>query len=183
MKKYAYLTSIIFSFSVALPFYSERHDKKTILYANELLDHYIKDPASEKLYALKELKSLTNKNPRNVKIRSIYLNILLLEKHYVQGLEQIKIINKTGPMALSKLNECLLTERVGKDPGSCYQQAAKLFSAKNDHDTNYILALKFSQDPNFRSERSRLVNAGKINKEAENIIDMDKQTFLATFYP
>lgn len=183
MKKYAFLTFIIFSFSLALYFYSEHHDKKTILYASGLLDRYLKDPASQRFYTLTELNSLMNKNPKNVKVRSIYLNILLLEKHYVQGLEQIKIINKTSPMALSKLNECLLTERVGKEPGSCYQQAAKLFSAKNNHDTNYILALKFSQDPNFRSERSRLVNAGKINKEAENIIDMDKQTFLATFYP
>ncbi|WP_241613540.1 hypothetical protein [Rosenbergiella epipactidis] len=183
MKKYAYLTFIIFSFSVALYFYSERHDKKTILYANRLLDRYIKDPASEKLYSLKKLKSLTNKNPRNVKVRSIYLNILLLEKHYTQGLEQIKIINKTSPVALSKLNECLLIERVGKEPRSCYQQAVKLFRAKRNHDNNYILALKFSQDPNFLSERYRLVNAGKITKEAENIIDMDKQTFLATFYP
>ena len=183
MKKYAYLTFIIFSFSLALYFYSEHHDKKTILYANGLLDRYIKDPASERFYALKELKSLTNKNPRNVKIRSIYLNILLLEKHYTQGLEQIKIINKNSPIALYKLNECLLIERVGKEPRSCYQQAVKLFRAKRNHDNNYILALKFSQDPNFLSERYRLVNAGKITKEAENIIDMDKQTFLATFYP
>ncbi|WKX26187.1 hypothetical protein [Tatumella ptyseos] len=183
MKKHACLTIIIFSFSLALYFHSEYHDKKTIFYANGLLDRYIKDPASERFYVLTELKSLTNKNPRNFKVRSIYLNILLLEKHYTQGLEQIKIINKTSHTALFKLNECLLIERVGKDPRSCYQQAVKLFRAKRNHDTNYILALKFAQDPNFRSERYRLVNAGKITKEAENIIDMDKQTFLAIFYP
>ncbi|WP_241606101.1 hypothetical protein [Rosenbergiella epipactidis] len=147
MKKYSYLTSIIFSFSVVLYFYSERHDKKTILYANGLLDRYIKYPASEKLHALKELKSLTNKNPRNVKVRSIYLNILLLEKHYTQGLEQIKTINKNSPIALSKLNECLLIERVGKEPRSCYQQAVKLFRAKRNHDNTSILVLKFSQNP------------------------------------
>ena len=183
MKKYAYLTFIIFSFSLAFCLYKEHVDKKTIIYANEVLERYIKYPTSEGMYALEELHSLTQKNPGNVQVRSIYLNILLLEKQYVHGLEQIKIINKNSPVALSKLNECILTERVGKEPGSCYQQATKLFSAKNNHDTNYILALKFSQDPNFISERSRLAKAGKITKEAEDIIDMDKQTFLNTFYP
>ena len=183
MKKYAYLTFIIFSFSLAFYLYKGHLNKKTIIYANGILERYIKDPISEGLYALEELRSLTNKNSGNIQVRSIYLNILLLEKQYIQGLEQIKIINKNSPVALSKLNECILTERVGREPGNCYQQATKLFSAKNNHDTNYILALKFSQDPSFRSERSRLVKAGKITKEAEDIIDMDKQDFLNTFYP
>ena len=101
----------------------------------------------------------------------------------MQDLEQIKIINKTSAIAFSKLNEYLLIERVDKEPRSCYQQAVMLFRAKRNYDSNYILALRFSQDPNFLSEWYRLVNAGKITKEAENIIDTDKLTFLENFYP
>ncbi len=46
-----------------------------------------------------------------------------------------------------------------------------------------FLALKFANDPRFEDERKRLIETGRIIQEVQEIIAMDKQTFLQTFYP
>ena len=183
MKKCTYLIFIIFCFILVFFLYRENHARKTISYANQVLNDYIKEPNNKAFHALQELKKLTNENSNNFQVRSLYLNILLLEKQYSLGLEQIKILNRIKPLPLSKLNECILIERIGDAVGHCYQDAIALFAANNNRDDNYILALKFANDPRFEDERKRLIETGRIIQEVQEIIAMDKQTFLQTFYP
>ncbi|KMK10121.1 hypothetical protein ABW07_02450 [Pluralibacter gergoviae] len=70
---------------------------------------------------------MTIKYPNNINVRNMYTNILLADKNYLLGLEQLKIINKVNPKPVSKLTECMLVERNDKDAASCYKYAASLF--------------------------------------------------------
>ncbi len=66
--------------TVSLKITPEPHKEKQTLYANDLFIRYIKGLGNRGFYALKELRGLTEKYPKNTQTRSIYLNILLLEK-------------------------------------------------------------------------------------------------------
>nr|EKV9899817.1 hypothetical protein [Pluralibacter gergoviae] len=99
------------------------------------------------------------------------------------GLEQLKIINKGNPKPVSKLTECMLVERNGKDAASCYKYAVSLFEKNNKEDDNYIIALYLAGDSRFEVAKNKLVSSGKLMDTEKSILSMSRNELIGTFFP
>ena len=101
-------------------------DKPTEDAANLVVKYTLSDDADKEGY-VKQLEDMTIKHPNNSNVRNMYTDVLIADKQYSLGLEQLKIINKVNPKPVSKLTECMLVERNGKETASCYKDAVPLF--------------------------------------------------------
>lgn len=157
-------------------------DKPTEDAANLVAKYTLSDDADKEGY-VKQLEDMTIKYPNNINVRNMYTNILLADKKYLLGLEQLKIINKVNPKPVSKLTECMLVERNDKDAASCYKYAASLFEKNNKEDDNYIIALYLAGDSRFEVEKNELVSSGKLMDTEKSILPMSRNELIGTFFP
>ncbi|MCK1069424.1 hypothetical protein OCJ35_02935 [Pluralibacter gergoviae] len=157
-------------------------DKPTEDAANLVAKYTLSDDADKKGY-VKQLEDMTIKYPNNINVRNMYANILIADKKYSLGLEQLKIVNNVNPEPVSKLTECMLVERNGKEVASCYKEAVSLFEKKHEDDDNYIIALYLAGDSRFEVARNKLVSSGKLTETEKNILSMSRNELIGTFFP
>ncbi|CAE1149125.1 hypothetical protein [Serratia sp. Tan611] len=160
----------------------EYQDKPTEDAAN-LVTKYTLSGDEERGEYLKQLEEMTVKHPGNNNVRNMYANILLAEKNYPMGLEQLKVINKDNPKPGSKLTECMLMEKTGESVGRCYQDAVCLFEKSNNDDDNYILALYLADDPKFEVEKNKLVSSGRLTDAEKKILSLSRNELIGSVLP
>ncbi|MGK8934014.1 hypothetical protein ACRS85_14760 [Pluralibacter gergoviae] len=157
-------------------------DKLTEDAANLVAKYLLSDDADKEGY-VKQLEDMTIKHPNNSNVRNMYTDVLIADKQYSLGLEQLKIINKGNPKPVSKLTECMLVERNGKDAASCYKYAVALFEKNNKEDDNYIIALYLAGDSRFEVAKNELVSSGKLMDTEKSILSMSRNQLIGTFFP
>lgn len=157
-------------------------DKPTEDAANLVTKYTLSGDADKEVY-VKKLEGMTIKYPNNINIRNMYANILIADKKYSSGLEQLEIVNKVNPKPVSKLTECMLAERNGKNETSCYKEAVSLFEKKNKNDDNYIIALNLSGDPRFEVEKNKLESSEKLTEAQRNILSMSRGELISSIFP
>ncbi|EMO6899939.1 hypothetical protein QDZ16_002471, partial [Pluralibacter gergoviae] len=182
--KYSLITFLLFFIPIAAIAINGTvyQDKPTEDAANLVAKYTLSDDADKEGY-VKQLEDMTIKYPNNINVRNMYTNILLADKKYLLGLEQLKIINKVNPKPVSKLTECMLVERNDKDAASCYKYAVSLFEKNNKEDDNYIIALYLAGDSRFEVAKNELVSSGKLMDTEKSILSMSRNQLIGTFFP
>ncbi|MBW7982697.1 hypothetical protein [Enterobacillus tribolii] len=158
-------------------------DEPTKEAANLVTKYALSDDNAERDNYLKQLEEMAEKNPSNNNVRNMYANILLAERKYFLGLHQLQLINKETPKPGSKLTECMLLERTGKDAGDCYREAVSLFEKNNENDDNYVMALYLSNNPKFEAKKNELMKKGKLENEGENIFSLNRNELINSIFP
>ena len=160
----------------------EYQDKATEDAANQVTKYMLSGDEERGKY-LKQLKKMTANHPGNNNVRNMYANILIAERNYPMGLEQLKIINKDNPKPGSKLTECMLMEKAGERAGGCYQGVVSLFEESHTEDDNYIIALYLSGDPKFEAEKNKLMGSGRLTEEEKNILSLRRDELIGSVLP
>lgn len=177
-----FLSMVLFPIVVIAANSIKYQDKATEDAANLVTQYTLADDAQKQGY-LKKLEALTVKHPDNNNVRKMYANILIADKKYPSGLEQMEMLNKNNPQPVSKLTECMLVERNGKDAESCYKNAVALFETNRITDDNYVMALYLADDPRFEAEKKKLISSGKLTETEKSLFSMSKNELISTMFP
>lgn len=112
----------------------------------------------------------------------MYANVLLADKQYQAGLQQIEIINKKhAPPFL--LTECMIKERLNIPLDGCYKATVRIMDKNNIKDINYLTALFFASDPRFDEERSKQLRADEISDDQAAYYNISRADFLLNLFP
>ncbi|WP_288497976.1 hypothetical protein [uncultured Erwinia sp.] len=159
------------------------HMDKSTQQASELTKRMtIADPA-EKIILLEKLKILVTKKPDNIWVRKMYVNNLIAEKHYQQGLAGLEVIIKQRFSRIDLLTECMLKERLGHRDEACYQKVIQLSEKDNLVDSDYITALFFTDSPKFETLKSTLIKEKQFSESDFLVFTLGKEKMLHEFFP
>ncbi|MCT4703930.1 hypothetical protein MUA02_18925 [Enterobacteriaceae bacterium H20N1] len=149
----------------------------------KLVDEYTKASSKGKQRFITELQILTHKNPENSNVRKMYANVLLADKQYQSGLQQIEIINKKYGTPSFLLTACMVKERLNMPFNGCYKDIIRIMDKNNVKDVNYLTALFFASDPRFDEERRKQLRADEISGEQAAYYNLSREDFLLNLYP
>ncbi|PVF10608.1 hypothetical protein DBO95_29660, partial [Yersinia pestis] len=90
-----------------------------------------------------------DENPENINVRKMYINSLLADRYYAEGLQELEILNKKHFTRTDLLTECMVKERLGKRDDECYRQVIHLSEQQQSIDSDYLTALFFANDKRF----------------------------------
>lgn len=124
-----------------------------------------------------------DKNPENNAIRNMYVNNLIAERHYKEGLDYLKVMNNQTLTRTHLLTQCMLQERLGDRDEGCYKKVITLSEGNNVIDSDYISALFFIGDKKFETLRYELIKENKFKKSDFLVFTLGKEKLLHTFFP
>lgn len=183
--RFHYFTFILFIYLSfpALAIEEIHHMEKSTQQASDLTKRMtIADPA-EKIILLEKLKILVAENPDNIWVRKMYVNNLIAEKHYHQGLAGLEVIIKQRFSRVDLLGVCMLKERLGHRDESCYQKVIQLSEKDNLVDSDYITALFFTDSPKFETLKSTLIKEKQFSESDFLVFTLGKEKMLHEFFP
>lgn len=151
--------------------------------AEHLTKKLIAADDNEKKNILKAFKILADQNNENVIIRNMYINNLIAEKYYKEGIKNLEIINKEKPGRTSLLTQCMLKERLGSKDDNCYRQVIFMSEKENIVDSDYLSALFFADDKKFKEVKEKQIKKGKFKESDFIIFSMGKEKMLNEIYP
>lgn len=150
--------------------------------ASELIMKYTFADEKEKNIAREKLNCLAKHNPRNTNVIRAYASILISEKDYREALTLLKGYNTSNNDTPFKLQECMLRERVGEHDALCYKQVISLAEGKGIKDTDYLMALFFTDDKRFTKEKESYIARTGFERDFD-IFNKSKSEVLQVFYP
>ncbi|EIS26521.1 hypothetical protein, partial [Yersinia pestis] len=127
--------------------------------------------------------NLLDENPENINVRKMYINSLLADRYYAEGLQELEILNKKHFTRTDLLTECMVKERLGKRDDECYRQVIHLSEQQQSIDSDYLTALFFANDKRFEPLKNRLIKEGVFKESDLLIFTLSKETMLREFYP
>lgn len=132
---------------------------------------------------LSSFKKLMDKNPENVSIRNMYINNLIAERYYREGLSYLEVMNKNRPTRTNLLTQCMLQERLGDRNEGCYKKVIALSEGSNVIDSDYMSALFFMNDTRFETLRRELIKGKKFKESDFLVFTLGKEKMLHEFFP
>lgn len=151
--------------------------------AVELTQKMIFSKEEEKNKIFSSFKELMDKNPENIAIRNMYINNLIAEKYYEEGLNYLRAMNKKNLTRTNLLTQCMLQERLGKRDEGCYKKVIALSEENNAIDSDYISALFFMDDKKFKALRYELIKENKFKESDFLVFTLGKEKMLHEFFP
>ncbi|MFK8256203.1 hypothetical protein ACFL9S_00245 [Erwinia sp. AnSW2-5] len=151
--------------------------------AVELTKKMIFSDENEKNKILYSFKELMDKNPENIAIRNMYINNLIAEKHYKEGLSYLRVMNKENLTRTNLLTQCMLQERLGNRDEECYKKVISLSQENNAIDSDYLSALFFMDDKRFYALKNELIKENKFKKSDFLVFTLGKEKMLHEFFP
>lgn len=137
----------------------------------------------EKSKILSSFKKLMDKNPENVVIRNMYINNLIAERHYREGLSYLEVMNKNRLTRTNLLTQCMLQERLGTKSEGCYKKVITLSEESNVIDSDYMSALFFMNDTRFDTLKRELIKENKFKESDFLVFTLGKEKMLHEFFP
>lgn len=151
--------------------------------AVELTKKMIFSDEAEKNKIFSSFKELMDKNPGNIAIRNMYINNLIAEKHYEEGVKYLRAMNKKNLTRTNLLTQCMLQERLGNKDEGCYKKVIALSEENNAIDSDYISALFFMDDKRFEALRHELIKENKFKESDFLVFTLGKEKMLHEFFP
>lgn len=151
--------------------------------AVELTKKMIFSDEEEKNKIFSSFKELMDENPGNITIRNMYINNLIAEKHYEEGLKYLRAMNKKNLTRTNLLTQCMLQERLEKRDEGCYKKVIALSEENNAIDSDYISALFFMDDKRFEALRHELIKENKFKESDFLVFTLGKEKMLHEFFP
>lgn len=151
--------------------------------AVELTKKMIFSDEVEKNKIFSSFKELMDKNPGNIAIRNMYINNLIAEKHYEEGVKYLRAMNKKNLTRTNLLTQCMLQERLGNKDEGCYKKVIALSEENNAIDSDYISALFFMDDKRFEALRHELIKENKFKESDFLVFTLGKEKMLHEFFP
>lgn len=151
--------------------------------AVELTKKMIFSDEEEKNKIFSSFKELMDENPGNITIRNMYINNLIAEKHYEEGLKYLREMNKKNLTRTNLLTQCMLQERLEKRDEGCYKKVIALSEENNAIDSDYISALFFMDDKRFEALRHELIKENKFKESDFLVFTLGKEKMLHEFFP
>lgn len=151
--------------------------------AVELTKKMIFSDEEEKNKIFSSFKELMDENPGNITIRNMYINNLIAEKHYEEGLKYLRAMNKKNLTRTNLLTQCMLQERLEKRDEGCYKKVIALSEKNNAIDSDYISALFFMDDKRFEALRHELIKENKFKESDFLVFTLGKEKMLHEFFP
>lgn len=151
--------------------------------AVELTKKMIFSDEEEKNKIFSSFKELMDKNPGNIAIRNMYINNLIAEKHYEEGVKYLRAMNKKNLTRTNLLTQCMLQERLGNKDEGCYKKVIALSEENNAIDSDYISALFFMDDKRFEALRHELIKENKFKESDFLVFTLGKEKMLHEFFP
>ncbi|MEJ5062238.1 hypothetical protein WH279_01510 [Erwinia sp. MYb375] len=149
----------------------------------ELTKKMIFSDEEEKNKIFSSFKELMDENPGNITIRNMYINNLIAEKHYEEGLKYLRAMNKKNLTRTNLLTQCMLQERLEKRDEGCYKKVIALSEENNAIDSDYISALFFMDDKRFEALRHELIKENKFKESDFLVFTLGKEKMLHEFFP
>ncbi|WP_160622301.1 hypothetical protein [Mixta intestinalis] len=151
--------------------------------AAELSRKMVLSDQAEKNNILNQLKNLLVKNPDNNDIRKIYINQLIAEKHYQEGLNNLEVLNQKNLTRTHLLTQCMLKERLGNRDENCYKKVIALSEQAKVIDSDYMSALFFIDKEKFENLKAKLIKENKFRESDFLVFTLGKEGMLHEFYP
>jgi hypothetical protein len=151
--------------------------------AAELSRKMVLSDQAEKNNILNQLKNLLAKNPDNNDIRKIYINQLIAEKHYQEGLNNLEVLNQKNLTRTHLLTQCMLKERLGNRDENCYKKVISLSEQAKVIDSDYMSALFFIDKEKFENLKEKLIKENKFRESDFLVFTLGKEGMLHEFYP
>ncbi|MBT0724709.1 hypothetical protein HH682_09730 [Rosenbergiella sp. S61] len=132
---------------------------------------------------LLKINSIRKKHPENTDILLMYINSLIGEKHYKEGINFLKILYEKKPIRTYLLTQCMLTQRLGGKERGCYEDVVHLSEKQNLIDSDYVTALFFTDTKKFNTVKHQLIKENKFKESDFLIFTLGKEKMLHEFFP
>lgn len=183
------LTSILFAiffytYASLQPAYAatQTPDKAT-QEASELVTKIITADRDDKETLFEAFKSLVNKHSENIYIRRMFINSLLAEGHYEEGLNQLDSMEKGRLTRVDLLTRCMVRERISMRDEKCYQDVIAQAQKTHSIDSDYITAVFFTDLAEFERLKTTLIKENKFTESDFLIFSLGRETLLHEIYP
>ncbi|WP_414163476.1 hypothetical protein ACMGGS_16210 [Superficieibacter sp. BNK-5] len=150
--------------------------------ASELVTKYTLADTKEKKVVQDKLNCLSKHNPNNNNVIRAYSSILISEGDYSEAVSLLNRYNAKNNDSSLKLQECMLKERTGEHDTLCYKHVISLVEGKGIKDTDYLMALFFTDDKRFTKEKEGYIARTGFERDLD-IFNKSKSEVLQIFYP
>ena len=132
---------------------------------------------------LSEMNTIRNRHPENTDILLMYINSLLTQKHYDEGIELLDVLYSKKPARSFLLTRCMLLQRTGARKASCYEEVVKISEQQNLIDSDYITALFFTDIRKFSAVKQKLIKENTFKESDFLMFMLGEETMLHEFFP
>lgn len=171
------ITSLLMTYLVLQPLYAATQE------ASDLVTKIITADREDKETLFEAFKTLVNKHPENIYIRRMFINSLLAEGHYEEGLNQLDSMEKGRLTRVDLLTRCMVRERISMRDEKCYQDVIAQAQKTHSIDSDYITAVFFTDLAEFERLKTTLIKENKFTESDFLIFSLGRETLLHEIYP